>query len=232
MSDTSVGPIVRARLHPRPGDPGAAQLSLLDHHMVPGAAHVGGWVAEARRRDFGSLRTSALFPQSARPYLDQGFAPVDRLALLERDLREARPGRRRAATRRMRNRDLEAAATVDRRAFGDGWGNDAESLLEIRRATPHHRSRVIGAGAVDGFAISGRAGTTGYLQRLAVDPDRQGAGLGRLLVHDAIDWMIRHRVATALVNTGVDNDRALELYASEGFQVRPDELVVLELALG
>ena len=43
--------------------------------------------------------------------------------------------------------------------------------------------------------------------------------------------MIRHRVTTALVNTGVDNDRALSLYASEGFTMRPDELVVLELSL-
>ncbi|MGI9644730.1 MAG: GNAT family N-acetyltransferase [Ilumatobacteraceae bacterium] len=231
MSDTSVEPVVRARLGPRPGDPGAAQLALLDHPMVPGAADVGGWVAEARRRRFRALRTSALFGPAARPFLDQGFEPVDRLTLLERSLRSVRTRRRRPATRRMRTRDLEAAARVDRQAFGLAWGNDAESLLDIRRATPHHRSRVIGDSTVDGFAISGRAGTTGYIQRLAVDPARQREGLGRVLVHDAIDWMIRHRVATALVNTGVDNDRALALYASEGFVVRPDELVVLELSL-
>ncbi len=232
VNDATVERIVRARLGARPGSSTAAQLVLLDHHMVPGPADVAGWIAEARSQGFRTVRTSALFPESQRSFLDAGFGPIDRLALLERVLTGG-DGRRRARprTRRMRGRDLPAAAAVDQRAFGPDWGNDEASLAEIGRATPHHRSRVIGASTVTAFAISGRAGRTGYLQRLAVHPAEQGGGLGRALVDDALWWMVRHGVATALVNTGVDNERALALYLSMGFRMRPDELVVLERSL-
>lgn len=210
-----------------------AHLALVDHHMVPDRSDVGRWGAIARERGFRSVRTSALFAASAAPFLDEGFVVVDRLALLEADLtgRPTRRPTRRPRTRRLRARDLALAAEIDRRAFGDGWSNDATSLDEIRTATPSHRSRVVGTDPVVGFAISGRAGRTGYLQRLAVDPEHQGRGLGRALVVDSIGWMRRHAVARALVNTGVDNQAALRLYLSEGFVVRPDELTVLERPL-
>jgi len=233
VNDATVDRVVRARLGARTGSSTVAQLALLDHHMVPSANDVAGWIAAAEAQGFDALRTSALFPESQPAFLDAGFEQIDLLALLERDL-EAADGRRRVRGRtgRMRTRDLSGAAAVDRAAFGSGWGNDAASLAEIGRATPHHRARVVGRAPVAAFAISGRAGTTGYIQRLAVEPGGQGAGLGRLLLDDALAWMVRHRVATALVNTGVDNERALGLYRSAGFRLRPDQLAVLELPLG
>lgn len=233
MNDATVDRVVRARLGARAGSSTVAQLALLDHHMVPSDSDVTGWIAAAEAQGFDALRTSALFPESQQAFLDAGFEPLDRLSLLERVVHPADGRRRvRGRTRRMRARDVPGAAAVDRAAFGDGWGNDAASLAEIGPATPHHRSRVVGRAPVMAFAISGRAGSTGYIQRLAVDPDGQGAGLGRLLLDDALAWMVRHRVATALVNTGVDNERALGLYRSAGFRLRPDQLAVLQLALG
>ncbi len=220
---------MRARLAARPGDSTVAQLALLDHHMVPSVHDVSGWLARARREGYRAVRTSALFPESQQAFLDAGFVPVDRLALLERRLHGADTrGRSRFRTRPMRARHLRSAAEVDVAAFGPAWGNDAAALNEIGRATPHHRSRMIGGNPVVAFAISGRAGRTGYVQRLAVAPASQGRGLGRALLHDAVDWMVRHRSSTVMVNTGVDNAAALGLYASEGFHLRPDELVVLE----
>lgn len=198
--------------------------------MVPSADDVATWIAEGRRRGFAALRTTALFPESRPAFLGAGFVEVDRLALLALDLRTARLPRG-GGTRRLRRRDLPEASAVDRDAFGDHWGNDTDALDDIGSATPHHRSRAVGRAPILGFAISGRAGRTGYVQRLAVRPDHQGRGVGGRLLIDALSWMARHAVETVLVNTGADNDAALALYRSAGFRPRPDELVVLERPL-
>ena len=81
------------------------------------------------------------------------------------------------------------------------------------------------------FAITGVANQVGYLQRLAVDPTAQRRGLGRALVADSLEWMHRRGATTAMVNTAFDNDAALALYETFGFQHRPDPLLILELRL-
>ena len=87
---------------------------------------------------------------------------------------------------------------------------------------------IVVRGELRAFAISGRAGTRGYLQRVAVDPRARRQGFGRILVTDALGWMRRHRVTTALVNTATDNVAARALYNSFGFRRRDAELKVLE----
>ena len=70
-----------------------------------------------------------------------------------------------------------------------------------------------------------------YLQRLAVRPDRQRAGLGTDLVLDALHWSQRHGSQSTLVNTQEHNHAALALYERLGFVRQPDGLDVLELVL-
>jgi ribosomal protein S18 acetylase RimI-like enzyme len=65
------------------------------------------------------------------------------------------------------------------------------------------------------------------LQRLAVATHSQGRGLGTLLVWDALNWLQRRGVQTALVNTPPDNEQALALYQRCGFSVEPDRLAIL-----
>src|SRR5205807_216631 len=72
-----------------------------------------------------------------------------------------------------------------------------------------------------------RRGSSGYLQRLAVHPDRQRAGLGRALTLDGLRWMRRHGGAQAAVNTQVGNEPALALYQRLGFRLKPGGLAVL-----
>ena len=79
-----------------------------------------------------------------------------------------------------------------------------------------------------GFAITGKAGSTGYLQRIAVHPKMQQLGIGRQLVDDALKWLIRRGTSRALVNTGVDNFSALAMYERASFERLGDELVILE----
>ena len=78
------------------------------------------------------------------------------------------------------------------------------------------------------YAISGRDGKNGYLQRLAVSPEHQHRGHGATLVCDAVRWMARWRVQRALVNTHVGNDAALALYHRVGFTDLEDRLHVYE----
>lgn len=217
--------------------------------MVPTAETIDGWIRDA----FAStrverIRTGALFPAAAESFLDAGFVEVDRLTLLERTLHDRVDvmypmG---LATARMRTRDLATAADIDAASFPVGWRHDEASLQAIAAATPHARRRLVTTTSVSpsgrptgrrnrrhapvGFAITGCAGPNGYLQRLAVRPDARRNGAARLLVADALDWLVRRGARRAMVNTGIDNHAALDLYRDAGFEQLRDELVVVELA--
>lgn len=239
---------MRARLGSWPCDPTVAHLVLLDHHMVPDADDVANWIRMASQRGATSLRTGALFPASTQAFEEAGFRLIDTLTLLECNLRSPLPvalttsrftrldksaNPAKAPVRRLRFADLSNAATVDGNAFDPPWTNDADTLMEICKATPHYRSRsVTEDGRMIAFAISGRTSSWGYIQRIAVDPSAQRRGLGRLLVIDSLEWMLRRKVGRVMVNTATANHRAITLYQSIGFEIRPEPLVILELDIG
>ena len=159
--------------------------------------------------------------------------------------------------RRARRRDREGALAVDGRAFPELWRLDRDAMADAERATPSRRFRVaVGTGPTDqrgtdpgspepgspgpastdsrladgrvlGYAITGRGGGQGFLQRLATDPAAAGRGIATALVLDALRWALRHGCRRVLVNTQRTNDRALELYLRLGFQATPTDLVVL-----
>lgn len=224
------------RLRPGAGDRAAGQLVFLDHTRHPSDHDVAAALTEARRRGYRTVRTSALFPAAAAVVERAGFAVADRLALLRLGVLDpATWPPANGATHALRPWHRRAAAAVDRAAFGAGWGNDVAGLLEIERATPRHRSRWVprpdARAAVAGVALTGAAASTGYLQRLAVAPDLQGRGLGTALVADALAWMHALQLTEALVNTGVDNQPALGLYARFGFVQLPDVLTIAEYTI-
>ena len=232
----------RARLGRWPHDDQIVHLVLLDHHMEPNAADVAGWVDDAAAQGAHAVRTGALFPNAAPAFLDAGFQVADTLALLacrlDRDDREDRPISSRRPTgssvrlRRLRAPMLHEAAGIDQRSFSSPWANDSAALADILRATPYHRSRYVSIDRrIVGFSISGRADRTGYVQRLAVDPSARRRGVAQLLLTDALGWMRRREVTTAMVNTAVANRPALALYERFGFERQPGTLVILERAL-
>ncbi|MEM8621293.1 MAG: GNAT family N-acetyltransferase [Actinomycetota bacterium] len=230
-----------ARLGPWPHETTVGRLVLVDHRMQPTDIDVAEWVERARARHLTTLRTGALFPPSDRPFRRAGFIEIDRLALLRRPL-DGTPQAAPAATtpetatrdsvslKAMRRWHLHRVADLDVAAFGHRWGNDRAAIEEIRDATPTHRARVaVDRSGVSGMAITGRAGETAYLQRLAVDPDARRRGIARALVIDALRWARRNR--QMLVNTSVDNEAAIGLYRSLGFERDDITLSVLELDL-
>ena len=220
------------RLQRWPTDATIGHLVVHDHHVAPTAEHVEAATTASRRRGDRALRTSALFPTAADVFTAAGFVPIDRLALLRIDLPLARRPRATAdgvSLTPLRPWTRRAAAAVDRNAFGQLWGNSAASLRDTLHATPAHRGRLARVDRrVVAVAISGAAGSAGYIQRLAVDPEHQRRGLATLLVLDGLAWMTAGGATSALVNTGIANEAALALYLALGFELLDDELIIAE----
>ena len=87
--------------------------------------------------------------------------------------------------------------------------------------------RVIGVDEADqviAYALTGRAGPTGYLQRLAVRPSHQGQGLGRCLAIDSPALAPPPSPDRVLVNTQVTNERALQPLPEPGLRSRPERV--------
>jgi ribosomal protein S18 acetylase RimI-like enzyme len=111
---------------------------------------------------------------------------------------------------------------TDRRAFVGDTPLDPLSLQHSLSATPQVNVTLVWDRAEPfrkllGFAISGQSGRGAYLQRLAVDPFAQGAGIGRFLCEDALRWAKRRGAKRMVVNTQHTNQRALKLYDRVGF---------------
>jgi ribosomal protein S18 acetylase RimI-like enzyme len=169
-----------------------------------------------REQGHSRVVTSALTPADALPFVDSGFTVRERLHLLAHDMVSVAPPTR--ATRRARVTDHSAVLSLDGLAFDDFWRLDEMGLDDAIRATPVARFRVAGDDGIAAYAISGRSGHQGYLQRLAVAPSARREGWGRVVVTDGLRWLARHGVRRTLVNTQLDNASALALYEACGFR--------------
>jgi ribosomal protein S18 acetylase RimI-like enzyme len=225
----------RLRVAPWRGDPSVAQLTPSPGHL-PSASALERCLDGLATSGYRSVLTAALTEQEQRPFLAAGFVEHERLHLLRHDLGAIPPvslPRGRVRLRRGRRSDRPTVLAVDGVAFSRFWRFDPAGLDDARAATPSSRFRVVDeCGEVVGYAITGRAGLLGYLQRLAVRPDRQGAGFGRALVADALRWSRRHGATSVLVNTQESNRRAIDLYRRLGFVQEAVGLAVLERAVG
>ncbi len=189
-------------------------------------------LAETRERlqnlGYQAVITGAVAPLIRDRLTADGFSVQFDLIVLSLDLLTSpRLAPHRARIARARRRDTDRVLRVDAEAFGPLWRIDADGLGEARRATPASRWRVVRSPDVTAYSITGQAGSTGYLQRLAVAAGWQGQGLGTALVADALAWLRVRDAQTALVNTPPDNQRALALYDRCGFTVEPEGLAVM-----
>ncbi len=218
----------RARAGPWRGDGRIAYLAPIPHGPVPSPEFLRRCLDTLAARGYTAVLTSALSPAEAQSFFAVGFSEHERLRLLSHDLRRL-PSAPPAQLRRGRKADWTEVLAVDASAFDRFWRLDRGGLGEALAATPTTRFRVaVGAsGSVVGYAVSGRAGADGYLQRLAVHPWQRRGGLGSALVVDGLRWMRRWKVRRAVVNTQLRNDAALALYLHLGFVPEPSDLAVL-----
>jgi ribosomal protein S18 acetylase RimI-like enzyme len=208
----------RARTGPWRGDRHVAFLAPLPESPSPSAAFVRRCLGVLAERGFTRVVTGALLPAEQHGFLRAGFEVEERLALLAHDMGEL-PEMPDVPIRSCRAGDRSAVLALDHLAFPPFWRLDGDGLDEAVAATPRARFRVVdhGADAPTGYAITGRAGRRGYVQRLAVHPDVRLGGQGSALVVDGLRWLRRWRVTQTLVNTQLDNAPALALYQRLGF---------------
>lgn len=238
-------------VRPWPGRPATAHLALRDASRLRLTDQtVLRWLAEFERAGYQAVRTNAVPPVVRRRLEPMGFHVVQNLVLLARTIAPmtsfGRSRRRIVSTTWPRPRTvrldgwrsdpstLDDLASLDAAAFGPDWRLDPNGLIDACRATPRHVVRVVSRDssgdddrAFAGYALTGRAGHHGYLQRLAVEPTMARRGVGALLVADALGWLARHDVRRVFVNTHHDNAAALALYRRAGFVVQDEGLVVL-----
>lgn len=230
----------RRRLHR-----GAVQVSTWrdDHRTVvltpnadrptPSAVEVEALIVQLSADGHERAITSALHVNELEPFLANGFNVHERLHLLRHTL-ERLPPVPPVPVRRAWRRDRPAVLALDASAFDTFWTLDARGLDDAVRATPVNRFRVTRdeeRSHLTGYAVTGRAGGRGYLQRLAVRPDHLRRGIGTALVVDALEWLRRGGATLALVNTQEQNEAALALYLACGFAMEPAGLAVLARTL-
>lgn len=231
--------IVCARVRKWPSRPDIAHLVLTDHTVAPSRASLDEWTHSLTTEGYGWVRTGALSPSAAAPFEDAGFHVIQQLALLRLKTplppvathRSTQPHHEMRPLRSQRAFDV--AARLDHLAFDSGWELDVDGIEEACRATPVHRIR-LAVTATDepaGYMVTGRNGSAGFIQRLAVDPAYEGQGVATSLLQDGLGWLAKRRVTDILVNTHLDNQRALSLYRRIGFEQLPENLRVMELSL-
>jgi ribosomal-protein-alanine N-acetyltransferase len=124
-----------------------------------------------------------------------------------------------ATLRAMRWWDIEPVLDLERRLFphnpwtvGIFWSELAGVPATRHYLVADERGRVLG--------YAGLAATRheADVQTVAVDPDRQGEGLGRRLLDALLAEARRRGCADVFLEARADNERAIELYRRSGFE--------------
>ncbi|MCU1369680.1 MAG: acetyltransferase [Ilumatobacteraceae bacterium] len=207
-------------------------MSPVPDRPAPGPADILRELDRLASLGVERVLTGALHQGELSPFLAAGFVEHERLHLLRHDLGGLPAPPAPVKLRRAWRRDQPEILTIDERAFDSFWALDRRGLDDAVRATPASRFRVAVDGAITGYAITGRAADRGYLQRLAVDPQRHREGIGAALVADCLRWLRRSGARVAVVNTQERNGGALALYLATGFVLEPHGLTVLSHPLG
>jgi ribosomal protein S18 acetylase RimI-like enzyme len=223
---------VVARVRPWAFEPNVAHLVLYNQSRLPTPSDILQWTNDLRIAGYDTIRTGALGVQVGARFERLGFEAIQSLVLLEHtDIGSTASDSVKSTVQVVRlsaDEDGEASR-IDGAAFGAGWCIDRVGIGDVRSATPRHRARSVRVDAqLVAYAISGRDGRNGYIQRLAVSPEHQSRGYGAALVSDSLRWMARWRVQRALVNTHIGNEPALALYHRLGFTDLSDRLHVFE----
>lgn len=120
--------------------------------------------------------------------------------------------------RRMRWWDIEPAHRIEVDLFPDPWS--VETFWSELALGPESRHYVVAtvADTVVGYAGLAVSGYQADVQTLAVDRDRQGAGLGAALLDALLAEARQRRAGEVLLEVRAENAAAQTLYARAGFE--------------
>jgi ribosomal-protein-alanine N-acetyltransferase len=118
--------------------------------------------------------------------------------------------------RRARQGDLRTIAEIELRSFSNPWHADTfHSLLKRPRARIFVAEDPV-TGVV-GYTVLWWVLDQGELANLAVTEDRQGRGIGSMLLDHTIDQAMKVGVKSLFLEVRMSNRRARRLYATRGF---------------
>ncbi|NDJ52071.1 MAG: GNAT family N-acetyltransferase [Chloroflexi bacterium] len=130
----------------------------------------------------------------------------------------------------VRRRDIEQISAVDATAFEALWQYSAETLDVAAREAATFTAISDGERFL-GYQLSTRYINSAHLARLAVRPDQQGRGLGKVLVAQMLNFFAQRGIDEVTVNTQADNERSLRLYKKMGFNQKGRGVPVYILTL-
>ncbi len=144
--------------------------------------------------------------------------PLSKVELAGCSVRAARPG------------DLEKISEVDAAAFDRLWQQPLEDL-ELAYEQAAFATVIEARDTIAGYQISTASSMGGHLARLAVHPDFQNKGYGKMLLVDLQERFQRRGARWLTVNTQKDNAASLALYDWAGFRLTGESYPVYELGL-
>jgi ribosomal protein S18 acetylase RimI-like enzyme len=170
-------------------------------------------------------------PLSAqRAWTQAGFKPFIDLALMRKSLDGAEGSPSHLVVERP-DAELTELLAIDEAAFSPFWRFNYGALEEAIGATSRSTTLIIlgSTGTPIAYAVVGFGSAIAYLQRVAVQPDWHGHGMGRSLVRVVARKARSSGAKVLLLNTQMDNESAIGLYEDEGFVKLPEPLSLLRV---
>lgn len=170
----------------------------------------------AERGDHRVLLVAPRSSIAARRLAERHGAPLDHSehALVLTELRNHAPGDASLSLRLASSpEDFAAVGRLRRAGFGNDHSGDDEPTLVAERG-----DRIVATLRVTNDADGGR-GVYGFV----VEPALQGRGLGREILRRVCEEALSEGAPSVHLEVEVDNDRALGLYTSTGFELQSTE---------
>ncbi len=120
---------------------------------------------------------------------------------------------------RMRWWHLGSVLAIETDLFGSERWTEGMLWSELAESdTRHYLVAADTAGDVVGYAGLSTYGDDSYIHTLAVRRDRQGVGIGSVLLSALLAEADRRRADTVALEVRADNENAQRLYAKHGFE--------------
>lgn len=235
---TRIRAAVGASLNQSPYDPRkAAWLRLILPGDAPRHDPALDLAWDALRADLAAEGVALVGMLSLDPWVEipaerWGFSRTNSVVTLRRDLGPL-PDRPEPplVIREVRAADMDAVADVDGMAFEAIWHHNRATLEAASRQAATFTVLEDG-GQILGYQLSTWHIDTGHLARLAIRPDRQGQGLGALLVGEMIRFFLERNVHHITVNTQENNLSSQRLYQRLGFKLVGHSVAYWSIELG